>query len=143
MRIIFVLSLVVTVIHAYSWTESLLGFHNGDNCDFTRDEALTCIAKYVDIDHNGEITSFEFERAKSLYTPPQLRVAEWVLNRMGYYISIADVMTGCDANHDGRLTLIDWKESVKTCLPAQSDLCKLKTVCDRAEAMTVKDPRIH
>lgn len=138
--LIFLLLLSVSTA---SWTESLLGFHNGDDCIFTRSDALTCIARYVDIDRNGEISSFEFERAKSLYTPPQLRVAEWVLNRMGYYISIADVMTGCDANHDGRLTLIDWQQSTKTCLPAQSDLCKLKTVCDRAEVMTVKEPRIH
>lgn len=97
--------------------ESLMGFHNGDDCAYTRQQALRCIAKYVDANGDGEISKSEFLRAKERYLPPQLRVAEWVLNRLGYYITLKDVMRGCDANQDGHLTLEDWKEGRKTCLP--------------------------
>jgi len=124
--------------------ENAMGFHNGKDCTYTRGDALECLKRYVDANGDQEISVEEIRRAKKLYAPPQLRAAEWVLNKMGYYISIKDVMKGCDANKDGHLTLSDWTLGRKTCMPQQSDLCKLKTVCDRAADITgaVKAPRI-
>ena len=114
--------------------EAALGFNHGDACTYTRNDALRCIRRFIDADHDGEISASEFERSKRRYLPTQLRAAEWVLNRMGYYISINNVMKACDADVDGRLTISDWKKSTHTCMPHQSDLCKLRTICERAEA---------
>lgn len=130
---------------AMSWwqhaAESALGFSNGDDCHYTRNDALACIVDFVDANHDGEISAAEFDRAMTLYLPTQLKVAEWVLNRMGYYITLKDTMAGCDVNKDGKLTLWDWEHSAKTCLPNQADLCKLKSVCDRARG-GVKEARV-
>lgn len=117
---------------------SLMGFDAGDSCGYTRDDALHCIATYVDTNHDREISAAEFEHAKATYLPRQARMAAWVARRMGYDITIKDVMYGCDVNHDGRLTLSDWQAGAKVCLPGKADLCKLKTVCDIAEKLNAK-----
>lgn len=142
-------SVVVVVTHGSWWPRAprfsledmgsrLLGFHNGDQCGFTRQDALICIQKYVDVNHDGEVSPSEFERAKKLYTPAPFRVAEWLLQKAGYYISLKDAMVGCDVNHDGKFTADDWLHSAKSCLPRPRDLCDLKTGCDIAAAMNLR-----
>jgi hypothetical protein len=111
---------------------SMMGFDSGDTCGYTRDDALRCIATYVDTNKDKEISAEEFEHAKASYLPRQARVATWIARRMGYDITIKDVMWGCDVNKDGHLTLSDWEQGAKVCLPGKADLCKLKTVCDIA-----------
>ena len=111
---------------------SMMGFDSGDTCGYTRDDALRCIATYVDTNKDKEISAEEFEHAKASYLPRQARVATWIARRMGYDITIKDVMWGCDVNKDNHLTLSDWEQGAKVCLPGKADLCKLKTVCDIA-----------
>jgi hypothetical protein len=126
----------------WSWSKNLverigveaMGFDSGDTCGYTRDDALLCIATYVDANHDKEISADEFERARRLYLPTQARLASSIAKQLGYGVTIADVMWGCDvAPKDGHLTLSDWKGGAKTCLPGKADLCKLKTVCDNAK----------
>lgn len=144
-----VLFLLVTLPAALAWRWpgleklgiSLMGFDASDTCGYTRDDALLCIAKYVDTNGDKEISAAEFEAAKRAYLPRQARMAAWVARRMGYDISIADVMKGCDVDGDGRLTLSDWEHGEKVCLPGAADLCKMQTVCKIAENMNKKDKR--
>jgi hypothetical protein len=126
----------------WSWSKNLverlgveaMGFDSGDTCGYTRDDALLCIATYVDANHDKEISADEFERARRLYLPTQARLASSIAKQLGYGVTISDVMWGCDvAPKDGHLTLSDWKGGGKTCLPGKADLCKLKTVCDNAK----------
>ena len=115
------------------WGTEAMGFDAGDTCGFTRADGLACIARYVDVNHDKEISPWEFERAKHKYLPTQARLAAWAAHKFGYDITIDDVMNGCDvAPKDGHLTLSDWEGGAKTCLPGKGDLCKLKTVCDIA-----------
>jgi hypothetical protein len=114
---------------------SLMGFDVSDTCGYSRDDALQCIAVYVDTNHDKEISEAEFNYAKDAYLPRQAKMAHWIAKKLGYDVSIKDVLWGCDPNHDGRLTLSDWKLGAKTCLPGAADLCKLKTVCDIAEKL--------
>lgn len=118
------------------WGIEAMGFDAGDTCGYTRADGLRCIARYVDANHDKEISPAEFERAKRLYLPTQARLAAWAAHKLGYDITLADVMNGCDvAPRDGHLTLSDWNspEGARSCLPGKADLCKLKTVCDIAE----------
>jgi hypothetical protein len=138
------LILLATTVSAWRWPSlenvgiSLMGFDSTDTCGYTRDDALLCIARYVDTNHDKEISASEFEHAKETYLPRQARMAAWVARRMGYDVSIKDVMYGCDINHDNHLTLSDWEHGAKKCLPGKADLCKLKTVCDIAEKLNAK-----
>lgn len=117
---------------------SLMGFDAGDTCGFTRDDALQCIAKYVDTNGDREISADEFEHAKKEYLPKQAQMARWIARRLGYDVTIKDVMYGCDVNKDGHLTLSDWQDGAKVCLPGKGDLCKFSTVCDIAKKLNAK-----
>jgi hypothetical protein len=127
-----------------------MGFDVGDTCGFTRKDALQCIKRYVDYDHNGKITCEEFERAKALYMPPRMKDALWLAKKFGFDVHFDQVLygnvyslvitscggvltkrfAGCDANKDCQFTEQDWIDSEKRCLPFPADLCKLKTACD-------------
>lgn len=125
----------------WSWTKGMathlaieaMGFDDSGKCAWTRNDALHCIGTYVDTNHDTEISQSEFEHAKHAYLPKQARFAMLFANYIGYDVKFKDVLSGCDVNKDGKLTLWDWEHGSKSCLPGQSDLCKLKTVCDIAE----------
>jgi hypothetical protein len=115
-----------------------MGFDSSDTCGYTRDDALHCIATYVDTNGDKEISEQEFDNAKDNYLPRQARVAHWIAHKMGYDVTIKDVMWGCDVDKNGKLTLSDWEQGAKVCLPGKADLCKLATVCDIAEKLNAK-----
>lgn len=115
-----------------------MGFDTGDTCGFTRVNALACLKRHVDANHDGIIDAAEFERAKRLYMPARARAAMWVARQFGYDVTLAQVMKDCDADKDGKFTQKDWLASAKTCLPTAADLCKLKTACDLAEQVDKK-----
>jgi hypothetical protein len=110
-----------------------LGFDTSDNCGFTRSDALVCIARFIDINHNEVIDRNEFYRARRLYIPPRARAFAWVAEHLGF-ARFSDVMKGCDVDHDGKLTLRDWEHGSKHCLPHARDLCLLKNSCEIAKA---------
>lgn len=139
--VLFALGVISVRADWWSWTKGVaerwgteaMGFDAGDTCGYTRADGLACIARYVDVNHDKEISPWEFERAKARYLPTQARLVAWAAHKMGYDITIKDVLNGCDvAPKDGHLTLSDWEGGAKTCLPGKGDLCKLKTVCDIA-----------
>ena len=106
-----------------------LGFDTSSTCGFTRDNALACFKQYVDLNHDGEIEAVEFEHAKQAYMPPRMREAMKLAKSIGFDFTVKDVLDGCDANKDGHLTIQDFHDAAKTCLPGASDLCMLSTVC--------------
>lgn len=138
------LSLLAASAEAWRWPGlqnlgiSMMGFDASDTCGYTRADALDCIATYVDTNHDKEISEQEFNHARDTYLPRQAKMAHWIAHRLGYDITIKDVMYGCDVNKDGKLTLSDWRDGAKSCLPGKSDLCKLRTVCDIAAKVNKK-----
>lgn len=110
-----------------------LGFDASGKCDFTRSDALVCIARFIDINHNGVIERSEFYRARRLYMPPRARTLAWVAEHLGF-ARFNDVLKGCDVDGDGKLTLRDWEHGANKCLPHQRALCLLKNSCDIAKA---------
>lgn len=145
--LIWALLLTLPAALAWRWPSlenvgiAMLGFDTSDTCGYTRDDALLCIAKYVDTNGDREISEAEFEHARDTYLPRQARAAHWIAHKLGFDVTMADVKYGCDIDHDNRLTLSDWENGAKKCLPGKGDLCKLKTVCDIAEKMNVQHPR--
>ncbi len=115
---------------------NLMGFHEGDNCEFTREQSLDCLREYVDLNHNGEIEASEFDYAKTHYLPPVAQRLQWLASKANYDIPFSQLLRDCDPNHDGILSEWDWMHSTKTCLPTQSQMCKLKTICNRAKAVS-------
>jgi hypothetical protein len=110
--------------------ERALGFDSSDTCGFTRADALECIARYIDVNHDREIERAEFEAAKARYLPPLAQKVRWIARAMGYDATYEMVLAGCDvAPRDGRLTLSDWEGGAAACLPGQRDLCMFSTVC--------------
>lgn len=121
-----------------SVASNLLGFHEGDTCQFTREQSLQCLVDYVDLNHDGQIEESEFDYAKSHYLPPAAQRLERIAESLGFKIPFSQLLRDCDPNHDGILTSWDWMHSQKTCLPTQGEMCKLKTICDRARKIKNK-----
>ncbi len=71
-----------------------MGFDTSDTCGYTRDDALGCIKKHVDFDHNGVITCEEFERAKDLFMPPKMKDALWLAKKFGFDVHFEGVLYG-------------------------------------------------
>lgn len=137
--LVLFLVLLISPTAGWSWGDlaaRAAGFDVSDTCGFTRQDALTCIKKYVDENHDGKISCEEFQRAKLLYMPPRARAALWVAHKLGMDVQFDQVLYGCDANHDCIFTEVDWIKSEHRCLPGKADLCKLKTACDVAEQST-------
>jgi len=124
-----------------------MGFNLGEECGYTRDDALQCLKDHVDANHDQIIEESEFERAKRKYLPAQAKAAVWVATRIGLMVKFKQIVHDCDADKDGVLTMSDWKHSEKTCLATKYALCMLKTVCDLAkevdEADAAQRRRLH
>lgn len=114
----------------------VMGFDEGSDCKFTRADAIVCLAEWVDVDRNGQISEDEFERAKKLYPPPQAKALLWLAKEFSHDIPFSQVMRDCDFNHDNLLTPWDMLHSTKTCLPTQRAMCMLSTICKRAARMS-------
>jgi len=110
-----------------------LGFDTSSTCGFTRANALECFKRYVDTNQDNEIEAAEFEHAKQAYMPPRMRMAMKLAKSVGFDFTVKDVLDGCDANKDGRLTIQDFHDSAETCLPGAKDLCMVGSVCKIAQ----------
>jgi hypothetical protein len=123
-------------LKAYNIAMTKLGFPTNDDCGFTRRNALKCIKKYVDTNHDGEISAKEFNYVKENYMPEPVHRLQHYLKKLpkSWHVDITldMIKEKCDANKDGRFTAQDWLDSKKTCLPHKADLCKLQRVCEIA-----------
>ena len=115
-----------------SVVSNLLGFHEGEACNYTRVDSLLCLIEHVDTNHNGQIEEREFEYAKNHYLPRTTKDVLWIANKFGFNIKFHQLLRDCDPDRNGILTPWDWMHSQHTCLPTQSEMCKLKTICARA-----------
>ena len=129
-------SVIVHGIWVPKWVKNsairALGFPTTSSCGFTRTDALQCIKKYIDTNHDGVIQDSEFEYAKHHYTPKRMQKIEWAVEKMGWNYTLDNIKPACDANKDGIFTEADWMASKKTCLPYKADLCKLEYICKLA-----------
>lgn len=121
-------------LKAYNAAMKKLGFPTNSDCGFTRQDALVCIKKYVDTNHDGEISNEEFEYAKEHYMPDPVHRLTKLLNVFHINYTLDNIKPKCDANKDGHFTPQDWIDSAKTCLPHKADLCKFQRVCEIAAA---------
>ena len=97
-----------------------------DTCGFTRSDALQCMRKYVDSDHNDRITTAELEESITKYAPAWMRALSW-------FVGVERVMEDCDYNEDGVLTPRDLELSTEKCFPKQENLCTFEWFCNRAK----------
>jgi hypothetical protein len=123
-------------------------FGYGNSCVFTREDAITCFKKYVDLNHDNVITVEELELAKNKYEGFALKKAEAFLKSpiVRYFVgdintTTAKVIQDCDYNHDGIFTPDDFRLSTKTCLPNRYGMCLLHKVCETAAEEAFHDTR--
>ncbi len=113
-----------------------MGFDATETCGFTREDALECIAKYVDYNHDKIVSCEEFERSKMLFLPPQMKGALWIAKKFGYAVGFDQLVYGCNPSLDCVLTEADFRNSEKKCLRFKADLCKVKSACEIAAKST-------
>lgn len=110
-------------------------------CTFTRKDAVDCMRKYVDTNHNNKISISELRVAKKKFLPYSLRAAGWLAKRFHIDTSIRKAVKHCRVkpypkggllSNDIEFTPHDFMATGKTCLPSQWALCQLKKVCDNA-----------
>ena len=125
-------------LKAYNLAMTKLGFPINDDCGFTRKDAVKCIKKYVDTNHDGEISEAEFNYVKEHYMPDPVHRLQHYLEKLpkSWHVDVTldMIKEKCDANKDGHFTAQDWMDSAKTCLPHKADLCKLQRVCEIAKS---------
>jgi len=119
-------------LKAYNIAMRKLGFPTNSDCGFTRRDALHCLEKYVDTNHDGEISNAEFAYAKEHYMPEPVHRLQHLLKKFNVDYTLENIKPKCDANKDGKFTPHDWMASAKTCLPHKADLCKFQRVCEIA-----------
>lgn len=115
-----------------------LGLPINDDCGFTRQDGLICIQKYLDRNHDGEISEAEFAYAQQHFLPERMRKLATLTHKIGLDYTVEKILPKCDANKDGKLSVSDWKASEETCLPTKADLCKLQCICNRAKKLSEK-----
>lgn len=132
MLLLSLVSVVCIVSTADAW--SFMGY--GTTCGkWDREDAITCMAKYVDTDHDNVISRKELSAARKRYGGKLLQFASWAASWVHIDVSTKKVLADCDFNHDGQFTPSDFRSATKTCLPTQASLCMLKKACDRAAGM--------
>lgn len=110
-----------------------------NTCVWSREDAIRCIEKHVDTDHNGWVSQAELSEARKRFagTGAQMLVSGlgWLQRHLSIGVDVSDAKTfkDCDYNHDHRLTADDFRKASATCLPSQAALCMLKRVCDKAD----------
>lgn len=82
-----------------------------DNCKVTREDCIVCARHYCDINRDGGIDVEEIRAIKNKYLTFWERFFAWALNQ-----SPERMMELCDADNNGLITEIDFKNSSETCL---------------------------
>jgi hypothetical protein len=133
--------MLLLLLPALSTAFYLLGFDSA--CTYTRMDAVRCIARHVDTNHDAVVSLQELDAARNKYEGLVVRFLSWAV---GWLVdtSTSKVITDCGGySHNKtwtpreldrlRLTIQQFLDNGKTCLPAQIDLCMLKYACDGAD----------
>ena len=108
-------------------------------CEFTRDDALQCIRRFVDTNHDDKISLDELEAARSKYMTGFQKAGAWVASWFTDDFSNETILRNCDYDKDGVFTPHDFEQATEKCLPDQHALCLLKGACDKAAAAASKE----
>lgn len=127
----FLAVVAAAAVSGFSLTKSLESLVFDPDCSFSREDAIVCIGKYVDTNHDQVISQGELSRARQKYLGSFLRLVSYVVS-WKVDVSSKKVLQDCDYNKDGRFTADDFRNATKTCLPSQEALCLLKVACDHA-----------
>jgi hypothetical protein len=153
------LLLVLLVGSAHAWgfedaTEAIkkaamvrfLGYD--PKCTYSRENAISCFSKYVDLNKDGKITLVEINEAEDKYLSWELKLLKWVV---GWKIDVSpkSIMRDCGPDDRGEFTPDSFRRTAKTCIASQEALCLVKIGCDhldkRADSSSfgdVKAPRV-
>lgn len=139
---IFIIA-IIQPIHGFWGIRETFGM-----CTFTRQDAVDCMRKYVDTNHDDKLSLIEMRIAKKRFLPYSLQAAGWLAKKFHIDTSIRSAMRDCRVHPvvprkgktlmDKDLTFgpDDFLKTGKTCLPSQWALCQLKKVCDNAEQLS-------
>jgi len=121
MRVLLLMLIFLTVgTYGLKWFPP----YNDVTCGWTKDTVHLCLTEYVDSNHDDAVSVKEMEDARQKYAPWYLRTK---------LTTVADMFKDCDYNKDGLITARDVQLAVKTCLPEQYQICRVKWFCDRAK----------
>jgi len=107
-------------------------FGYGDSCTYTREDAIKCFKKHVDLNHDGVISVKELSTARRRYVGPLIKILQWFVS-WKIDTSTKHVIRDCDYDHDGKFTADDFRKSYKTCIASQTGLCLVKQACEKAD----------
>lgn len=113
--------------------------YNNDlaTCARDRNEAIDCILKYGDADHDKRIDSREIRILKD-------GVLYWYENWYDALHPNDEIMKKCDRDGDGFVSEQDFDNSLDTCLcKCEGVLDLMARICDRAAANNYKPPRLR
>lgn len=128
-----------------SFTSYLLGYD--EHCTYTREDAIKCFAKYIDINKDHRIDIAELEYAKEKYLGWALKMLQWVIS-WKVDTRTSKIVHDCGAGDKGYFTADDFRRTAKSCMPSQEAMCMVKSVCDKADQQSdqvireQKDPRV-
>jgi len=128
-----------------SITSFLLGYD--EHCTYTREDAIKCFAKYIDLNKDQRIDVTELEYAKQKYLGWALKMLQWVVS-WAIDTRTSKILHDCGAGEKGYFTADDFRRTAKSCMPSQVAMCMVKTVCDKADKNEMeaiqeqKDPRV-
>jgi len=91
---------------------------------FTRRKAVQCFDVLADLNCDRFIDAPELEAFKSNH----LTYAEHAIIAV---ISTEKIMKDCDLNKDGKISHEDFMNSFQSCVIDSSEMCRLKTICER------------
>lgn len=106
------------------------------NCPRDRNEAIDCILKYGDANHDRLIDSREIRILKD-------GVLYWYENWYDQLHPNDEIMKKCDHDGDGLVSERDFDNSLDTCLcKCEGVIDLMSRICDRAAANNYKPPRL-
>ena len=128
MKVLLFVIICIVSAQCLSWFPPLYT----SRCDFTRSDALACVLKYGDLNHDDRLTPKEIGHALDVLVPGWIKKLSWFTG-----VTVKQTMKDCDFNKDGVITPSDWsldgKQKKPTCMPKQSNLCTFQWFCQHAK----------
>lgn len=105
------------------------------SCPHTREQALQCIMRYVDIDGDGQITYTEFDSARHAYLG---------LSERFMFMTAARFILDCDANGDAVVTMADMDDASDTCIVSCGEIVQFHDhLCSGAQVAAYHKTSTH